>query len=632
MESLLHLFPKILNMTLSASCAGVVVLLLRALLKKVPAGYFYALWILVFVRFLCPFSLESALSLIPIQQDAVTYKGMVSTGFQAYTSVVNSLAPDSAVRRVTAAAGRSGIAPDRLLMGMFLILWLLGVIIILTAALYSFLRLKKRTAQAVMLVAKTKGQAPVYESAELETPFLLGFFQPVIYLPAGMSREEQRHVISHENEHYSRRDYLVKPFCFLAVLLHWFNPLAWLYFHLMTEDMERSCDDRVLRKMTLQERAGYAETLLQLGMKSSGIHLLAPMAFGESNTKKRIQHALGFRKPAGWLCAAALLLVTAAAVVLLTSPVRKETEPEAVAETIPAEGETLSADELAAYLSAGRTPYIGSPFQDQALFGKLPVPEELIYEKMELQTSEEPYELRMIYRVKDGSQRPEDIGWTFSNAVLLFATIENAGKISYVIEDGSDTYFQQYERSSLEEVFGPLYEYSSDRDKTRQLLAKLEAYASENYPDGLYTAATVVTIDSGVDYITKEEAELFPPAQPEEGILMETDRDTCTADDTRITLTISNLTGQTVYYGDEYRMLLKENGGYRELPMKENTAWLQVLRVIPAGGSAEETIDFSIMYEGTVPGEYLIQKVFTIEHENGEKEDYILQAAVRVEE
>lgn len=117
MESLLHLFPKILNMTLSASCAGVVVLLLRALLKKVPAGYFYALWILVFVRFLCPFSLESALSLIPIQQDAVTYKGMVSTGFQAYTSVVNSLAPDSAIRRVTAAAGRSGIAPDRLLMG-----------------------------------------------------------------------------------------------------------------------------------------------------------------------------------------------------------------------------------------------------------------------------------------------------------------------------------------------------------------------------------------------------------------------------------------------------------------------------------------------------------------------------------
>lgn len=100
-----------------------------------------------------------------------------------------------------------------------------------------------------------------------------------------MSQEEQHHVISHENEHFSRRDYLVKPFCFLAALLHWFNPLVWLYFKLMTEDMERSCDDRVLRKMTSQERAGYAETLLQLGMKSSGIHLLTPMAFGESNTK-----------------------------------------------------------------------------------------------------------------------------------------------------------------------------------------------------------------------------------------------------------------------------------------------------------------------------------------------------------
>ena len=142
--------------------------------------------------------------------------------------------------------------------------------------------------------------------------------------------------------------------------------------------------------------------------------------------------------------------MAAAAVVLLTSPVRKEPGPEAVAETIPADEEALSADGLAAYLSAGRTPYIGSPFQDQALFGRLPVPEKLVYEKMELQTSEEPYELRMIYRVKDGSQRPEDTGWIFSNAVLLFATIENAGKISYAIEEGNNTYYYQYERSSLE--------------------------------------------------------------------------------------------------------------------------------------------------------------------------------------
>ena len=632
MEALLHIFPKIMNMTLSASCAGIVVLLLRALLKKVPAGYFYALWILVFVRFLCPFSLESALSLIPIRQDAITYKGMVSTGFQAYTSVVNSFEPGSAVRRAAAAAGRSGIAPDRLLMGTFFAVWLLGVIIILTASLRTFLRLKKRTAQAVILTGKRKGQAPVYESSELETPFLLGIFHPVIYLPAGMEQEEQRHVISHENKHFSRRDYLIKPLCFLAVLLHWFNPLVWLYFRLMTEDMERSCDDRVLREMTAQERAGYAATLLRLGMKSSGMALFAPMAFGESNTKKRIAHVLGFRKPAGWLCAAAILLVAAAAIFLLTSPVRKETGPEAVAESAPAGGGTLQTDDLAAYLSAGRTPYIGSPFQDQALFGKLPVPEELVYEKMALQTSQEPYELRMVYRVKDGSRRPENSVWSFSNAVLLFAAIENAGKISYIIEDGSNTYLHQYERSSLEEIFGPLYEYSSDRDKTGQLLEKLEAYVSENPPDGLYTASSGQIMNSGVDYISKEEAGLFSPEQPEKGILMETDRDTCTAEDTSLTLTISNFTEQTVSYGDEYRLMIKENGGFRELPIKENTAWLQVLRTVPAGGSAKETIDLSIMYEGMVPGEYLIQKVFTIENENGEKEDYILQTDIKITE
>lgn len=94
----------------------------------------------------------------------------------------------------------------------------------------SFLRLKKQVAEAVVLYPAGKGQARVYESPQIDSPFLLGLLRPVIYLPAGMREEERQHVLAHEYQHVRRRDYLIKPVCFLAVLLHWFNPLSWLFF------------------------------------------------------------------------------------------------------------------------------------------------------------------------------------------------------------------------------------------------------------------------------------------------------------------------------------------------------------------------------------------------------------------
>lgn len=99
MYDMLQMLPKIVNMTIAASFAGCVVLLLRAVLRKVPAGYFYALWLMVFLRFLCPFTWESAVSLIPIRGDAVTYKSIVSAGVNVYTGVSAALPADSVIRK-----------------------------------------------------------------------------------------------------------------------------------------------------------------------------------------------------------------------------------------------------------------------------------------------------------------------------------------------------------------------------------------------------------------------------------------------------------------------------------------------------------------------------------------------------
>lgn len=634
MYELFRILPQIINMTLAASCAGCVVLLLRVVLRKVPSGYFYVLWIIVFLRFLCPFTLESAVSLIPVRQDAVTYKSIVAAGINAYTGVSAALPADSVIRTIPAAAGQMGMDYGNLLVGGFTAVWLTGMLVFLAVALRSWLRLKKQVAEAVLLFSEGKGQARVYESPQIASPFLLGFVRPAVYLPAGMKEKEKQHVLAHEYRHIRRRDYLLKPVCFLAVMLHWFNPLAWLFFRYMTEDMERSCDDSVLRNMTAQERAGYAQTLLRLGLRNNGFGYMLPAAFGESNTKKRITHILNFRKPSGWLCAAALLLVAAAGVMLLTSPAagkggaqeEESTQEESTVTAGPLEGEALAAG-----LSDNRNPYIGDHIRDAALFGMLPVPEVLEYRKMELQTTQEPYELIMVYRLRENAEMPGK-EWSFSNAALLFASIENAGKISYAVEKGAEEYRITYDRGEAEAVFGPLYAYSADTEKMAELQGLLSAYLENGMTISL-GEERIYDLDSEGNRTLRETAAAAETSEePETGqtentpVRMELDKDVYALKEPVLTMTITNLSDYILTFGDPYDLMKEENGEYRLVPMKENTGWHDILHVLGPGEETKQEMDISQVYGELEPGNYCINKSAAVEKENGEEDSVILRS------
>ena len=58
-------FFWVLNTSISASFLVAAIIILRLLLKKAPKAIIVALWGLAAIRLICPFSLESALSLIP---------------------------------------------------------------------------------------------------------------------------------------------------------------------------------------------------------------------------------------------------------------------------------------------------------------------------------------------------------------------------------------------------------------------------------------------------------------------------------------------------------------------------------------------------------------------------------------
>lgn len=123
----------------------------------------------------------------------------------------------------------------------------------------------------------------------------------------------------HERIHLRRFDHVTRAIAFLALCIHWFNPLVWLAFFLYGRDMEMSCDEAVIKHLGSDAKKNYSTLLLALatGRKSlSGI----PLAFGEGDTKGRIRNVLGFKRPAVWLTLTVLIVVVGLSVGLMANP------------------------------------------------------------------------------------------------------------------------------------------------------------------------------------------------------------------------------------------------------------------------------------------------------------------------
>ncbi|NCB30662.1 MAG: hypothetical protein EOM66_04560, partial [Clostridia bacterium] len=156
----------------------------------------------------------------------------------------------------------------------------------------------------------------IWRSEAVETPMVLGIFRPQIYLPFHTGGDAC--ILAHEQAHIARGDHIVKPLAFLILCVHWFNPLVWMGYGMMSKDMEGACDERVLKAYSSTQRKEYAACLLDMGARHSG--LAVPLAFGESDTAGRIKRILNDKKPAFWLILAILLAALALCVTLLSNP------------------------------------------------------------------------------------------------------------------------------------------------------------------------------------------------------------------------------------------------------------------------------------------------------------------------
>lgn len=297
---------EILNMSVIASIVACAVILMRLLLKKAPRVFSYALWAIVLFKLLCPFKLESALSVLPSSANTVPQR-MIYTqvpAISANTVHVADNAGNMPPAVVPPVAPVVNADPVDVVLNIASWVWFTGVMILLGYAIFSYIRLKLRLRASVLV------RENIWETDMISMPFVLGFIKPRIYLPVSLDASD--YIIAHEQTHIRRFDYLVKPIAFFALCLHWFNPIIWLSYFLFCKDMEMSCDESVLKRSGDDIRARYSDSLLALSKKQSG--LISPLAFGESNTKSRIKNAMRYKKPSFRTSAAAIAAVIAVTV------------------------------------------------------------------------------------------------------------------------------------------------------------------------------------------------------------------------------------------------------------------------------------------------------------------------------
>lgn len=311
-----EIFLKVLNMGLTASWLILAAVVLRFFLKKAPKWISCLLWGLVAFKLICPFTVESAFSLIPSSEplpgkimNENTFR--VDTGIGFVDTPVNEYLGDHYYEGITVPADSGNRV-----MNVLAVIWIAGVIAMILYSFISFYRLYRITRVSV------RREENIFRCDRIDTPFILGIVSPRIYLPSGMEEGQVEYVIAHEQAHLKRRDHWWKPAGFLILSVYWFQPLCWVSYLLLCRDIELACDEKVIRTLGGENKKAYAEALLFCSVRQNAV-AACPLAFGEVGVKERVKNVLHYKKPAFWIVLAALLCCITAAVCFLTNPKEK---------------------------------------------------------------------------------------------------------------------------------------------------------------------------------------------------------------------------------------------------------------------------------------------------------------------
>lgn len=398
------LFTSVLEISWQAGLIALAVMAVRPLLRRAPRRAVCMLWLLVALRLLLParLTVESPVSLQQPESPPIQAYQELRQQEKAYVSTPPEQRPEMA-----GPVAAQGFA----LLDQLPAIWLTGVGCMALYMALSLLRMRWR------LRAAPRIQDNVYRCTDWSTPFVLGVLAPRIYVPETVSEQDFPQVLAHERCHIRRWDHVWKPLAFLLLAVNWFNPVLWAAYVLLGRDMERACDEMVLKNATPIQRAAYSRALVACAAQPK-MAAVCPLAFGEVAVKERVKNVLNYKKPALW---AVILLVVAAAIIgvcLLTKPSYKNVG-------------TLDAEKLFAL----RTEYIGDNAAVGAILDALGLPEmgdtadsDTYAYSIRLDTNREPMGVTVCYAFA-GDVPERSAEWNREMArrgYLALALIDNA--------------------------------------------------------------------------------------------------------------------------------------------------------------------------------------------------------------
>lgn len=371
------LFTSVLEISWQAGLIALAVMAVRPLLRRAPRRAVCMLWLLVALRLLLParLTVESPVSLQQPESPPIQAYQELRQQEKVYVS-----APPEQRLEMAGPAAAQGFA----LLDQLPAIWLTGVGCMALYMALSLLRMRWR------LRAAPRIQDNVYRCTDWSTPFVLGVLAPRIYVPETVSEQDFPQVLAHERCHIRRWDHVWKPLAFLLLAVNWFNPVLWAAYVLLGRDMERACDEMVLKNATPIQRAAYSRALVACATQPK-MAAVCPLAFGEVAVKERVKNVLNYKKPALW---AVILLVVAAAIIgvcLLTKPSYKNVG-------------TLDAEKLFAL----RTEYVGDNAAVSGILDALGLPEmgdtadsDTYAYSIRLDTNREPMGVTVCYAFAD---------------------------------------------------------------------------------------------------------------------------------------------------------------------------------------------------------------------------------------
>lgn len=330
------------TMNLQAVLMILFLLLFRALFRKISKKYICLLWILLVVRLLFPFFVETSFGIVPnagavaeIMGKAESFHAALQAGTvnDAAALQENSMSDAGKVENSSKNFGLGQNEPYRNVNqsakvfwntgNLLVFLWLGGMAVFLLRYVLQYIHIRKKLRFAVRI------EDNIWECDGFSSPFVMGIFKPQIYIPFGMlemtaagnnaCNEAEHglcHILQHEKMHIRHHDPLIFYLGMLAACIHWWNPLIWYAVYKMKQDIEMFCDESVLENADTKEKKSYSRTLLQFAVQRN--EPKAVLRFGETMAEKRIWHIFYGRKTTlimkfflmCFICAFAVLCLT----------------------------------------------------------------------------------------------------------------------------------------------------------------------------------------------------------------------------------------------------------------------------------------------------------------------------------